>query len=165
MVGWETFLKEAKLSQDLRGMSVFPMKGWVRGTKQGSEEWGPQGLVSMVAGCPSDPIYSMNRGCPEPQVVGCGLGGPSRGAQGALCQPPIQHSSSPAMLSPFVSCPVCAHSRLLAHTASVNIARAAPNPDHTLSPGFVFLLALSRLASGDSADRMLRPQSGSLLPL
>ena len=33
------------------------------------------------------------------------------------------------------------------------------------SPGFVFLLALSRLASGDSADRMLSPQSGSLLPV
>lgn len=41
----------------------------------------------MVAGCPSGPIYSMKRGCPEPQVVGCGLGGPSRGAQGTCAKP------------------------------------------------------------------------------
>lgn len=120
--------------------------------------------MSMV-GCPSGPVYSTNSGCPKPQIVGCRLDRPSGGARVPCAKPPKWYPSSPAMLSPSVLCYVCAHLHLLTHTASINIARAAPHPEHTLSPGFVFLLALSRLASGDSANRMLLPQSGSLLPL
>lgn len=71
--------------------------------------------------------------------------------------PPVQHPSSPAMLSPSVLCPVCAHCRLLGHSASVNIARAAPNPDHTLSPGFVSLLAVTARFGGQHRPHALPP--------
>lgn len=126
----------------------------------------------MVSGCPSGPIYSMNRGCPEPQVIGLpsvapmqtaalygmSSGGhvrarwPSQERPGA-CAAPTRHSSSPAMLHRLCRV-LCARSRC-SPTSSTSIARAAPHPA-TLSPGFVVCLQ-HRLASGDSADRMLRP--------
>lgn len=53
---------------------------------------------------------------------------------------PMWYPSSPATLSPSVSRHVCAHPHLLTHTASINIARAAPHPEHTLSPGLSFCL-------------------------
>lgn len=66
-----------------------------------------------------------------------------REARGAC--PPHDHPSSPTILSLWraVSMLTCS-----SHTASTNIARAAPNPDHTLFSRLCLCLHLSRLASG-----------------
>lgn len=79
----------------------------------------------MVSGCPSGPTDSMHTGCSRSRA--------SQECPGIPMPSPRDCSFSPAMLSLCVTvCHALSVYHSPAHTASTNIARAAPNPARTL---------------------------------
>lgn len=123
---WKAFLRR-KLSQGLSGALVYYELWGYRGI-----EWVPWGLVSTVAadahwspGLLEEPLMlpctSVYTVCTFPESLGYPVPSPLH-----------SHPSSPTMLSPSVVCCLCSSLPVWPHVASTNIARAAPNPDHTL---------------------------------
>lgn len=101
----------------------------------------------------------MDRASKEPCASDVEGGGPR---EYRVACPLHSHPSSPTILS--LVCAVCVHPHLSTPHCLHSIARAAPNPAHTLSSRPVSLLAPGTARFRKQCRRMLSPQSGSLLP-
>lgn len=152
------FLRRQSFARIL-GALVVPTKGGQR-DQAGAEDSGQEGLLSVVSGSPSGPIYSVNRGCHEPQVTGLPSVAPMQSAAHALWHVLLAvmvwarwtfQESPGACANPHVTFILTCHAvticvvscvcslLLLAHPPPPALP-VLPSPGHTLSPGFVIRL-------------------------
>lgn len=84
---------------------------------------------------------------------------------GPSWRPSHSHPSSPPCCRRVCRVPSVLILARVPHAASTNIARAAPNPDHTLSSRLCLCACTCHGSLQGTAGRVFSPQSGSLLPL